>query len=77
MDKLDLDINFDNGVDIYLYFDHIKRFDASNFHKTFFDCFSNYYGVTDNNFHLKMCDTNEHVDTYDEGCIYFAIRERQ
>lgn len=76
MDKLNLNINFENGIDVYLYFEHMEKFDASNFHKSFFDCLANYYGVNDNNFHLKMCDTYNLVNSYEEGKIWFAIRER-
>lgn len=77
MDKLSLDINFTNGIDVYLYFNHMEKFDAHNFHKSFFDCLANYYGVDDRNFHLKVCDTNYFVDSYEEGRIYFYIRERE
>ena len=77
MDQLDLDINFENGVDIYLYFDHMEKFDCHNFHKSFFDALSAYYGVDDKIFHLKCCETNNIVDSYKEGIIYFCIRERE
>lgn len=77
MDKLDLkDIDFSNGIDVYLYFDHRQKFDCHNFHKSFFDAFSNYFGVDDKNFHLKNCDTNDYVNSYEDGKIYFCIRER-
>lgn len=78
MNKIEeLDINFENGVDVFLYFDHMERFDCHNFHKSFFDAFAKYFNVDDRNFHLKNCDTNEYVDGYAEGKIYFCIRERE
>ena len=77
MDKLDLNINFKNGVDIYLYFDHMEKFDCHNFHKSFFDALSKYYKIDDKLFHLKNCDTNEFVNSYEDGKIYFCIRERE
>ncbi|EOT2960269.1 hypothetical protein [Clostridium perfringens] len=77
MDKQDkFNVNFNKDVDIFLYFNHKAKFDCSNFHKSFFDALANYYGVDDKNFHLRMCDTNEIVDKYEEGKIFFCIRER-
>lgn len=78
MDKLgSLDINFDNEVDVYLYFDHMERFDCHNFQKSIFDALSKHFDVDDSCFHLKLCDTNEYVDSYEDGKIYFCIRERE
>lgn len=78
MDKQEkLNINFNNDVDIFLYFNHKEKFDCSNFHKSFFDALANYYGVDDRKFHLKMCDTNEIIQMYDEGKIFYCIRERE
>lgn len=71
-----LNINFNNDVDIFLYFNHKEKFDCSNFHKSFFDALANYYGVDDRKFHLKMCDTNYIIENYEEGKIFFCIRER-
>lgn len=76
MTKLDLDIDFSNGVDVFLKFDYMPRFDCHNFSKSFIDCFANYYGVNDNNFQLKCCDKNNHVNSYDEGRIWFVVRPR-
>lgn len=77
MDKLeDLKINFDNDINVYLYFDHRKKFDCHNLQKSFLDAFANYFNVDDRSFHLMICDTNEIVESYAEGKIYFCIRER-
>lgn len=78
MDKVkdQVNIDFNKHVDIYLYFDHMEKFDCSNFHKSFFDALSNYFNVDDNKFHLKMCDTSRYVNSYSEGNIFFCIRER-
>lgn len=67
----------DKHYNIHLLFDHIKSFDCSNFHKSFFDCLSEYFGITDNNFHLMICDTNTHVDSFEQGKTYVCIKERQ
>ena len=62
MDKLeDLNINFENGVDIYLYFDHIEKFDCHNFHKSFFDALSKYSNVDDKKFHLKLTKKEKYI----------------
>lgn len=74
--KLDLDIDFSNGVDVFLKFDYMPRFDCHNFSKSFIDCFANYYGVNDNNFQLKCCDKNSHVNSFAEGNIWFVVRPR-
>jgi len=72
----EFNINFENGIDVYLLFDHIEKFDCSNFHKSVFDALSSYFNVDDRCFHLKICDTSRYVDNYDDGKIYFCIRER-
>ena len=77
MDKQkELNIDLSKDIDIFLYFNHKKKFDCSNFHKSFFDALANYYGVDDRKFHLKMCDTNYIIENYEEGKIFFCIRER-
>ena len=76
MANFDLDIDFSNGVDVFLKFDYMPRFDCHNFSKSFIDCFANYYGVNDNNFQLKCCDKNTHVDSFSEGNIWFVVRPR-
>jgi len=73
----DLNYNFENGVDIYLYFDHMQKFDCHNFHKSVFDALSKHFNVDDKYFHLKGCDTSYFVNDYSEGRIYFCIRERE
>lgn len=75
--KCNFKLHQDKHYNIHLLFDHIKSFDCSNFHKSFFDCLSEYFGITDNNFHLMICDTNTHVDSFEQGKIYFCIKERQ
>lgn len=78
MGKLgEFNINFQNGIDIYLYFNHMEKFDCHNFHKSVFDALSRYFNVDDRCFHLKVCDTSEYTDNYDDGKIFFCIRERQ
>lgn len=78
MDRLgDLNYNFKNGVDVYLYFNHMQKFDCHNFHKSVFDALSKHFNVDDRYFHLKACDTNYYVNDYSQGRIYFCIRERE
>lgn len=78
IEKLEgLNYNFENGVDIYLYFDHMSKFDCHNFHKSVFDALSRHFNVDDKYFHLKGCDTSYYVNDYSEGKIYFCIRERE
>lgn len=66
----------DTDYDIYLYFNHKEEYDCHNLHKSFFDALSSAFDIDDSRFHLMKCDTSEIVETYEDGVIYFCIRER-
>ena len=72
---LNEDIDFNKKVNIWLKFDHLEKFDVTNFSKTFIDKVASILKVDDKNIQLKECSTNKIVDSYSDGKIYYIISQ--
>ena len=67
-------IDFDKPVDLFLKFDHDKRFDVTNFSKSAIDRMCKYWGKNDRLIQLKSCVTNKYTSK-EEGKIFIYIRQ--
>lgn len=72
----ELGIDWNKPIKMYLAYDHIKKFDVSNFHKSAIDMIFKFYGQDDNiiNEIQFVNKTNRYVNTYRDGKIYFLLR---
>ncbi|MGF9714974.1 hypothetical protein [Paenibacillus naphthalenovorans] len=73
-DIFELDVDFNNPVELICYFDHKDKFDVINLDKSFADILAYHYGFNDNVIVSSKQETNEIVDSYSEGKIYFVLR---
>jgi prophage antirepressor-like protein len=71
----DIDIDFSEKVYIWLRFDCLDRFDVTNLEKTFIDQLCRHFGVDDNNIEIQECTVNEHVNSYEDGHIFYLFRQ--
>lgn len=70
------EIDFNKKVYIWLKWDCLERFDAGdNFIKTFKDQLCRYHNVDDRNIMIMRSDVNKYVDSYDEGKIYYILKQ--
>ncbi|MDN4093557.1 BRO family protein [Brevibacillus agri] len=71
----ELGIDWNKPIKMYLAYDHIKKFDVSNFHKSAIDMIFKFYGQDDNiiNEIQFVNKTNRYVNTYRDGKIYFLL----
>lgn len=67
------DVDFSKPVYVYMQFDHMKKFDVTNFHKTFIDAICRVYGVDDKYVQIKDCSTHKYVKYYNKGKIYYKF----
>lgn len=67
-------IDFTKPVDIWLKFDHCKRYDVSNFSKSILDKACWTWGVNDRYVQLRSCVTNEYTSK-EEGKIYICVKQ--
>ena len=70
----EIDVDFTKPVSIWMYFDHLEKFDVTNMQKSFIDMLCHNYGVDDSNVNIMRCCTLNHVNTYEEGKIYYCIK---
>lgn len=68
-------IDFTKRVDIWLEFDHLKKFDCHNLHKSLIDTACKYWGVNDNNIQLMRCVTRKYVKDVNDARIYICIKQ--
>ena len=66
-------VDFNQKVYIWMYFDHMDKFDVQNLSKTFIDKLCKYYGANDKYFQIMRCATNEYVGSYRDGNIYYYL----
>ena len=67
-------IDFKKPVNMWLKFNHDKRYDVSNLHKGLIDVMCNHWGKNDKLVQLKSCITNEYT-TKEEGKIFICIKQ--
>lgn len=68
-------IDFTKRVDIWLEFDHLKKFDCHNLHKSLIDTACKHWGVNDNNIQLMRCVTRKYVKDVNDARIYICIKQ--
>ena len=68
------DVDFSKPVLIWMYFDHLEKFDVTNMSKSFLDMLCLNYGVDDHQINIMRCCTNNYVDDYSDGKIYYCIK---
>lgn len=69
-------INIDKNkpMELYLMFDHNKRFDVSNYIKAVQDNICLALNIDDNLIRKVVCQTNKHIDNPNDGRTYFIIK---
>ena len=70
----DIYVDFNKPVYIWMYFDHMEKFDVTNMQKSFIDMLCYNYGVDDRNVNIMRCCTLSYVDSYEEGRIHYCIK---
>ncbi|MEI3613724.1 hypothetical protein [Pseudogracilibacillus sp. SO30301A] len=72
--KKELGVDFNKPIRIHFYYDHLDKFDRSNFDKSAQDMIFKFYQADDQMvWETGTSKTNQHVDSYDEGKIYFYL----
>lgn len=71
--KKELNVDFNKPVKVYLMFDHLDKFDVTNFEKSFIDELFLHFQEDDKVVYASNSKTNRYVDTYDEGKIYYYL----
>ncbi|MGO5010810.1 hypothetical protein ACTQ5K_02830 [Niallia sp. Sow4_A1] len=74
-DESELNIDWNRPIKLYLAYDHQKKFDVQNFHKSAIDMICKYYGQDDSiiNEIEFVNKTINHVKSYKDGKIYFLF----
>ena len=72
--KIDSNIDFTKPVYLWMYFDHLDKFDVSNFSKATIDMIASIYKVDDKLIQIMACATNSYVDSYKDGKMYIFLR---
>lgn len=67
-------INFTKPVGVWMYFDHKKNMDVTNYAKTLIDALCKYWGVDDKMVQIMACRTNSYIDNYSDGQIHIALK---
>lgn len=67
-------IDFDKRVGLWLRLDLQERFDVDDCIKSFQDMLCSYYDADDNNVEIMEATINEYVTTYQDGKIYFILK---
>lgn len=70
----DLKIDVEKPMELFAFYDCMEKFDTHNFTKSFIDQLSNVYGFNDKLICQEHCARNKCVDSYEDGKIYFHIR---
>lgn len=72
--KSELNVDFSRPIRIHFKYDHLGRFDRSNFDKTAQDMIFRHYAEDDwIAWETGISGTNKHVDSYEDGRIYFYM----
>lgn len=80
--KIDKTIDFNKPVDLWIQFDHMKKFDVTNLSKTFIDMITRVYSdywkmpIDDNKIQLRNCSTHDYVDSYKESAIFYVLKQK-
>lgn len=61
-------------IGLWLYFDHMDRFDVSNFQKAVQDAICNELGIDDRLVNVMACRTNKYITDVKDSRIYFVIK---